>query len=467
MIACNLHKMKWFLKYLCGLKIKGMRKFPNALVIMIGFIILASILTYIVPHGSYERITNSETNQITVIPNSYKQIDAESVSIMETFRAIPEGIISRADLIALVFLLGGCFFVIEKTGALKNGIEFLTSNLKGKEVFALVLVSLIFVAAGALFGLQEEIIALVPVLLFLTNKLGYNAFVAISISYIAAIIGASFSPINPFAVGVAQKEVGLEFLSAAGYRLILLGIAYLVFIILVIRYANKNRIEKVEDSNSDKVKLSPRSFLIMTIVTIGFVFLVYGMMELNWGFNEMSAEFFVLGLIVGVIGKLGINGTAEAYIEGFKEMTFAVMIIGFASSISIILEKGMIIDTIIYGLFKPMQYLPESLAAVSMMISQALLHFPVPSYSGQAVLTMPILAPLSDLIGVSRQVCVMAYQYGAVMMDLLIPTNGSLMAIIALAGISFDKWFKFALKITLAIMSVGASGIVVATIIGI
>ena len=133
----------------------------------------------------------------------------------------------------------------------------------------------------------------------------------------------------------------------------------------------------------------------MSIVTLAFVVLVYGMMELNWGFNEMSAEFFALGLLIGFIGKLGINGTAEAYIEGFKEMTFAVMIVGFSSSISIILEKGMIIDTIIYGLFKPMQYLPESLAAVSMMVSQALLHLPVPSYSGQAVLTMPILAPLS------------------------------------------------------------------------
>ncbi len=152
----------------------------------------------------------------------------------------------------------------------------------------------------------------------------------------------------------------------------------------------------------------------------------------------------------------------RAYIEGFKAMIFASMIVGLSSSISIILERGMIIDTLIYGLFTPMQYLPTSLSAISMMVSQSLLHLVVPSYSGQAVLTMPILAPLSDLIGLSRQVCVLAYQYGAVMTDLIIPTNGGLMAVLAIAGISFDKWFKFAIKLVLVIMTISAIAIVVA-----
>ncbi len=190
------------------------------------------------------------------------------------------------------------------------------------------------------------------------------------------------------------------------------------------------------------------------------------MLQLNWGFNEMTAEFFVLGIIVGLIGKLGINGTSEAYIEGFKTMIFAAIVVGLANSISLILKEGMIIDSIIYGLFTPMQYLPKSLAAISMLVSQALLHFPVPSYSGQAILTMPVLLPLSDLIGLSRQVCVLVYQYGAVMMDMIVPTNGGLMAIIAIAGISFNDWFKFALRLTLAILGLGAIAIVVAIYIG-
>ncbi len=444
-----------------------MRKFPNALVIMIGFILFSSILTYIIPHGTYERITNLETNQVKVVPGSFKIIDAEPVSVFETFMAIPEGIILRADLIALILLIGGCFYVIEKTGALKEGIEYLTHLLNGKEEIALILVSLVFLTGGALSGLQEEIIAMTPVLLYLSSRLGYNAFVALAISYGSAILGASFSPINPFAVVIAQKETNLAFLSGSGYRLIVMGIAFIIWMYMVIKYANKNKVEKVKESITLKKSLSKRNLLILGMVATSFGILIYGMLKLDWGFNEMTAEFFVLGILVGLIGKLGINGTSEAYIEGFKVMIFAGIIVGLSSSISIILENGMIIDTIIYGLFTPMQHLPKSLSAVSMLISQALLHFPVPSYSGQAVLTMPILAPLSDLIGLSRQVCVLAYQYGAVMMDLLVPTNGSLMAVIAIAGISFNKWFKFALKLTLVIFGVSAIAIVVAIYLGI
>ena len=380
--------------------------------------------------------------------------------------AIPECIILRADLIALILLIGGSFFVIEKTGALKEGIEYLTVILKGKEEIALILVSLVFLTGGALSGLQEEIIAMTPVLLYLSSRLGYNAFVALAISFGTAILGAAFSPINPFAVVIAQNEANLEFLSGSSYRLIILAIAFIIWMFMVIRYANKNRIIKVEDEINISGKLSVRSAIILGLVALAFMILIVGMLKYNWGFNEMSAEFFVLGILIGLIGKLGINGTSEAYIEGFKVMIFAAIIVGLSSSISIILKQGMVVDTIIYGLFTPMQYLPKSLSAVSMMVSQSLLHFAVPSYSGQAVLTMPILAPLSDLIGISRQVCVLAYQYGAVMMDLLIPTNGALMAVIAIAGISFDKWFKFAFKLCLVIFGVASFAIVIAIYTG-
>ena len=438
----------------------------SALLVQSGLI--SSILTYIIPHGQYERVTNPETNQVTVVPNSYKSIDAEPVSILKTILSIPEGIVSRADLITLILLIGGCFYVVEKTGALKEGITYLTKKLNGKEEIILILVSLLFLIAGALMGLQEEIIAMLPVLLYLTSRLGYNAFVAIAISFGSAILGAAFSPINPFAVVIAQKETGLEFLSGSGFRLIILAIAFIVWMFMIIRYANKNKVEKIVEENEILQKVSIRSNIILTLVGVAFVILILivGMMNYNWGFNEMSAEFFALGLLVGLIGKLGVNGTIETYIEGFKELVFAAMIVGFASSISIILKEGMIIDSIIYGLFTPMQYLPKSLAAISMMLSQSLLHFPVSSYSGQAILTMPILGPLSDLIGISRQVCVLAYQYGAVLADLIYPTQGALMAIIAIAGIPFDKWFKFIFKFVLVLLAVGAVAIIVAVNIG-
>ncbi len=196
-----------------------------------------------------------------------------------------------------------------------------------------------------------------------------------------------------------------------------------------------------------------------------FAIVIYGLLELDWGFNEMSACFFALGITSGLIGQLGLNETGEAYIAGFKEMIFAAIIIGFANSISLILKEGMVIDSIVYGLFGPLQYLPASFSAVLMMLSHSVLHFPIPSYSGQAVLTMPILLPLSDLIGLSRQTCVLAYQYGAVMADMFVPTNGALMAVLAISGIKYDKWLKFILKPTFLLLLLAAISIVIAVAI--
>lgn len=433
---------------------------------MLGFIIFASLLTYVIPHGEYQRINDPANNYETVVPGSYKVVPGKPVSILRTFMAIPEGIIGRADLVVLILLVGGCFYVIDKTGAFKESVTFLTNKLKGKEEITLIFVAIPFATGGALSGLQEEIIAMIPVLMFFTKRLGYNAFVAVSISFGAAVIGSAFSPINPFAVVIAQELAEIPFLSGSEFRIVVLLLAFSLWMLIIIRYANKNRIPKEENSEDDQLTLSGKSVVIMTLVVLAFALLIYGMLNLGWGFNEITAEFFVLGIICGLIGKLGLNGTCENFIEGLKEMSFAALIMGLANSISIVLKEGMIIDSIIYGLFLPMQYLPASLSAVSMMISQAVLHFPVPSYSGQAVLTMPILAPLSDLLGLSRQVCVLAYQYGAPTMDLLVPTNGALMAVIALAGIPFNKWLKFAIKPTLAILALGALALIVAIFIG-
>ncbi|WP_186757207.1 YfcC family protein [Echinicola salinicaeni] len=443
-----------------------MRKFPNALVIMLGFILFVSILTYLLPKGEYQRIENPDLSYVTVVPDSYREIEAEPLKIGQILLSIPEGIIGRAELIALILLLGGAFYVVDKTGAFRDGIHYITEKLTGKESTALAVISLLFTTGGALNGLQEEIIAMTPVLLFFAHRLGYNALVAVGISYGSAVVGSSFSPMNPFAVGMAQKTAELPLFSGSVYRIIILVLAYILWTGLIIRYANNNKVEKLKEESDEKHKMKARNIVILMLTALAFIIVIYGLLILDWGFNEMSAEFFVLGIIAGLVGGLGFNGTAEAYISGFKEMTFAAIIMGLANSITLILKQGLIIDTIIYELFTPLQYFPKSFAAVSMLVAQAILHFPVPSYSAQAIMTMPILAPLSDLVGISRQVCVLAYQYGAVMMDMIIPTNGALMAIISVAGISFNKWLGFALKLTLIMLALGALAVIVGIYIG-
>jgi uncharacterized ion transporter superfamily protein YfcC len=196
------------------------------------------------------------------------------------------------------------------------------------------------------------------------------------------------------------------------------------------------------------------------MVFAAFAVYVYGTLKLDWGFNEMSGLFFLMGCAAGIIGGLGIDGTARAYVEGFKEMTFAGLLIGFARAIFVVMNDGHIIDTIVNGAFQPLAHLPGSVSAVGMIGVQALVHVPVPSVSGQAVLTMPILAPLSDLIGVSRQVAILAYQAGAGLCELLTPTNGALMAVIAAAAVRYDRWLRFALPMWIIMMIFGALAVI-------
>ena len=442
-----------------------MKKFPNAIVIILSVILFAWILTFIIPQGSYERTLNVTTELTSVVPDSYQQEELPHLSVFDLLLAIPKGIVGRADLVVLILLLGGCFYLIEKTGALQQGLNQLIVILAGKESLALVIISLLFITGGFTIGLQEEIIAMTPILLLFGRSIGYNANTIVSSSLGSAIVGSSFSPFNPFGVVIAQKEAGVELLSGYEFRLIVLAIASLVWIFYILQYSRKNRIEKSVQKIVTE-KLSFRNKLILMLLAITFSIVTYGLISLNWGYNEMSACFFVLALTCGLIAGFSLNKTTEIYIGGFKEMVFAALIIGLANGVSVILKEGMIIDTIVYGLFGPLQHLPPALSAVLMMVSHSILHFPMPSTSGHAILTMPILSPLSDLIGLSRQICVLAYQYGAIMMDLIVPTNGATMAVIALAGINYKNWLKFIVKPVLIMMGIGALAILIAVQIG-
>lgn len=442
-----------------------MKKFPNAFVIILSVIILAWLLSYIIPQGSYDRELDSLAGRTQVVANSYKSIEAPHLSAFDLLLAIPKGITGRADLIVLILLLGGCFYVIEKTGAFNQGLNRMILLLKGKESLALVIITILFLAAGLTIGMQEELIAMTPILLLFGRSLGYSAAVMIYTSYGSAVVGAAFSPFNPFGVLIAQQGAELELMSGSAFRMVALGVAALVWTIYIIRYAARNRVEKSKAVLQVET-LSNRSKLILALLGITFGIVTYGLIEWAWGYLEMSACFFALGLFSGLIAQFGFNKATETYVDGFKEMIFACIIIGLANSISFILSEGMVIDTIVHGLFGPLQGLSPSVSAILMMISHTILHFPIPSYSGQAILTMPILTPLSDLIGLPRQVTVLAYQYGAILMDVIVPTNGALMAIIALGGIKYNKWVSFILKPALLMLGIAAFSILIAVKIG-
>jgi uncharacterized ion transporter superfamily protein YfcC len=436
---------------------------------MLFCVIVAAVLTWIIPAGEFARQDDAATGRSVVVPGSYHHVAPEHVGPFDMLVALPRGMIEAADVIFLVFMTGGAFTVVDRTGTIRALLERLVRALGRHELLVIPISSLAFATGGVLFNMGEEIIALIPVLVLITASLGLDAVVAVAMSTGAAAVGSAFSPINPFQVGIAQKITQLPLLSGAGYRSLLLAVALGLWIFATMRFARRTRTTpdisvtpSTETAQHATSPAAPRHVVILLLVLATFAAYVYGTLRLDWGFNEMSGLFFLMGIAAGIIGRVGIDGTARAYVDGFRDMAFAGLLIGFARAIFVVLDDGHIIDSIVFGAFQPLSHLPGTASAVGMMLGQTLVHVPVPSVSGQAVLTMPILAPLSDLIGISRQVTVLAYQIGAGMCEVVTPTNGALMAVLAAARIPYNRWLRFALPLFLAFLVYGTIALILA-----
>ncbi|WP_019948619.1 YfcC family protein [Hymenobacter aerophilus] len=503
-------------------------RFPHPLVLLVGFILLACALSYILPAGVFERIPDAATGRDVVVPGSYHRVPATPVSPLQALVDIPKGLVDAASVIFLVFLAGGAFTVVDLTGALRRGVDWLLEKFRGREAVVIPIISVLFATMGALENMQEEIVPLVPVLLILMRRIGYPVVTAAAVSIGSAAVGSAFSPLNPFQVGIAQKLAQLPLLSGGGFRLVFLLLALVIWIGGTVRYAQRHRIapETTEittvATGSQNVPKSigllilvasallfysflvpyftesvfrtefkfdiptatsftllfllgtyillkgvSREAFVLILLLGGFAFFAYGVLELGWDFEQMAALFFTMGVLAGLVGGLGLTGTAEGFIAGFRDIAFSALLIGFARAIFVVLEQGQIVDTIVNALSAPLAGLPAWVAAIGMMGVHTALHLPVPSVSGQAVLTMPLLVPLSDLIGLSRQVTVLAYQYGAGLCELITPTNGALVAIVAACGVRFDEWWRFVFPLYLLLVALGVVAVVVGIAVGI
>lgn len=444
-------------------------RFPHPLVLLLACLGLAAAASHLLPAGQYERREDPVTGRSVVVAGTYHRVEPAPVGAFRALVAIPRGMADAASVIFYVFLVGGAFAVVERTGASTRLVERVVAGLGGAGAMVIPLACLAFGLGGVLIQMSEELIAFVPVLLLLTARLGYSPVIACAISIGAAAVGAAFSPVNPFQVVIAQKVADLPPQSGLGFRLVFLALAMALWIIGTMRHAARTRVpvsdrpaaaERAGTERAGTERAGTRPALtdavILMLVLATFVLFIVGARRWGWDFPEFSALFFLMGAAVGMIGRLGVSGTAEAFVEGFRSLAFAALLIGFARAIYVVLNDGMIIDTIVQGLFAPIAGLPVALSALGMMALQAVLHIPVPSTSGQAVLTMPVLVPLSDLLGLSRQVTVLAYQYGAGLCELLTPTNGALMAMLAATGVRYEEWFRFLRGLVALLFGLGA-----------
>lgn len=443
-------------------------RLPHPLALLTGCVLLAAAASYVLPAGQFERRDDPTTGRTLVVPGTYESVDPNPVNLFEAMVALPRGMADASAVIFLVFLIGGAFTVVDETGTLRRAVPSLIRSLRGRDILVIPVVSLVFAVGGVVQNMQEEIIPLIPVLMILVGRMGFTPLVAVAMSAGAAFVGSAFSPINPFQVQIAQQAAEVEVLSGGLFRSVFLVLALILWIGATMRHAAATRVEPIAAATAGDLgeSMTSRDQLVLAMVGATFVLMVVGIQQWGWGFDEMSAAFFIMGVLVGFVARMGVNGTAVAYAKGFREMAYAALLIGFARAISTVLEDGLIIDTIVAGMFAPLENLPRLASAIGMVVGQALIHVPVPSVSGQAVLTMPVLVPLADLLGLSRQVIVLAYQYGAGLCDLVTPTNGALMAILASAGVRYEGWMRFTFPLYLALVLLGCISIAVAVAIG-
>ncbi len=454
-------------------------KMPHTYVILFFLIVLVAILTYIIPAGQFERYENEQGTSV-VDPDSYTVIESNPTTIFELLQAIPRGLIAASSVVFFIFVVGGSFQIVTETGAIENGIKKLVYKLKDRGALMIPAILFVFSILGGTIGFAEETIVFVPLGIALAKALGYDALVGMSIVYLGAGVGFSSGFMNPFTVGVAQEVAELEMFSGMWLRLIAWAVLLVVTSIYVMRYAKKvkanpslslaGQIDTEAQSEvfdiSKNVKLSVRDILILLTLVGGLGLIIWGVIEHGWYMVEISSIFLGIGLVSGVIGKMGPSKIAEVFIDGARGIALGALVVGVSRAVLVVMQDAMIIDTVVYHLANLVIGLPTTIAAVVMFLVQTCINFFIPSGSGQASVTMPIMAPLADIIGLTRQTAVLAFNFGDGFTNQILPTSGTLLANLMVAKVSYEKWVKYAGPLIIIWSCIAAAFMVFAVLVG-
>ena len=424
------------------------RRFPDSLVLLFALIVLAQLATYILPAGEFERDGRQ------VVPGTYQPVDAEPLNPLRFLTAIPEGFAAAQDIIFFVFIVGGVIGVVRATGAIDALIGAAIHHLSDRPGALVSGMVLLFALGSSTVGMAEEYMPFVPILVTMCLALNMDAVVAVGILYVGAGVGYACAALNPFTVLIAQDIAGLELTSGQGFRWLLLLLCVCVGVDHILRYVRRiqadSRVSLVADidySNGfemprDIAFTSRRVAVVAVCAAAGAVF-VFGVAAWAWYLTELSAVFMVVALVAAALARLGPNVVAGEFCRGAAALSKTALLIGFARTIEVVLSDGRVIDTVIDALAQPLQALPRVVAAVGMLGVQTACNFFIPSGSGQAYVTMPIMAPLADLTELSRQTAVLAYQFGDGFTNMVVPTNALLMGMLALAHIPYQRWLRF------------------------
>lgn len=442
-------------------------RFPHVFVLLLGIILICSVLTYFVPAGSYETIVLEDGREV-VDPDSYTTMEQTPVSLLGFFSAVPLGLESAASIIFFIFIIGGSFNVLQETGAVEAGLGRLTKMGGRKSVLLVPIIMFAFALAGSCIGMCEETLVFIPIMISLALALGYDSLTGLAIVFLGAMSGFAAAFMNPFNVGVAQGIAGLPIFSGMGLRIVMFTVTTLSGIIFVIIYARKVKANpqlspmyKFDSERSDTLDLQnlkefgKREKVVLLIAAASLCLIIFGVIKYGWYLTEIAAIFFAMGIIASIVGGMGLNRYAESLGRGMASIAEGALIVGFAKGILVVLESGNIIDTILFGAATALSSLPAMVTAEGMYVFQSLLSFIIPSGTGQAAVTIPIMTPLADIVGVTRQTMVIGFQMADGVSEILTPTSGWFMAGLSLAKVPYTTWVKWAIPILLIWFLIG------------
>lgn len=442
---------------------KWYENIPHAVTMLFGIIVLVTILTYVLPAGTYERILVDGRNR--VVPNSYTQITSNPVSLLEMFKAIPLGFKAASDIIFIVLAGGIMFGIMEKSNAVENAVGTLVNKLGLQRKYLIVVIlTFVFGLLGVAVGYENNI-ALVPIAAVVSLALGGDLVLAAGISVGAMTVGFGLSPINPYTVGTGHKIAELPMFSGWELRTVLCFTALSMMAFYNVRYF------KMIDANSklglgkdldesgfvlskpiESYKMDVNSWLVISIFLIGLIVSLFGVFNYGWYINELSAIFLMVALVCGIVSRMSGDVISKTLLDSVSKAAPGAFMVGFATTIKVLMDEGQIGDTISFYLSELLQDLPLYASAIGMSLSQCVINLFIPSGSGQALATLPVMIPLGEVLGLSRQSSILAFQIGDGVTNLVNPTLGGLIAMLSMCRVPLDRWLKFIFPIVISLL---------------
>jgi uncharacterized ion transporter superfamily protein YfcC len=447
----------------------------DSLVLIFSFIVVAQLLSYVITQGTFERIPFPDNpNRMMVVAGTYEPVtSAESVTLpaWHFLIGITKGLADAQDIIFLIFIVGGVIEVLRRTGAIDAALHGAVAKLGHSPWILIVGCFAMFSLGSFTIGMGEEYVPLIPIIVTMSLAMRMDAVVAMGMVWIPYGIGWGCAGINPFGVLIAQNIAAVPLTSGWGFRLVMM----LVFLALgfhhLYRYARRVREEPSRSlvANVDystgfepphDVQMTAARAAILVVFLLGLALFVYGAAQFGWYISELNAMFFGIGLAGAAIARMSPGETSQIFLEGAAKMTAPALIVGFARAIAVVLEDGQIIDSIVHGIAGLLEGMPADVSAIGMLVVQSVCNFFIPSGSGQAFVTMPIMSPLATLTEVPQQTAVLAFQFGDGFSNMIVPTNALVVGALALGKVPYTVWFRFIGPLMLKILLLAAAFLV-------